>query len=130
MTEIYDTIQAVVASQGNKIFSIEFIKKNGDYRKMLVQAAVLPKHLKGDEASESAQRAVATRRENFPNLLNIWCMDHNACRSVNMDTVLRISGSGTVLFEVADAGDRIYQAKHHGDTKETVNFVRSSGDVA
>ena len=45
MNEIYDTIHGVVASQGSKIFSIEFIKKNGSYRKMLVQAAILPKHL-------------------------------------------------------------------------------------
>ena len=39
-------------------------------------------------------------------------MDHNACRSVNMDTVMRISGSGHVLYEVVDAGSKIYQAKH------------------
>ena len=112
MNEIYDTIQSIIASQGSKICAIEFIKKNGYYRKMLVQAAVLPKHLKGDDASESAKKGAETRRLNHPELLNIWCMDHNACRSVNMDTVMRISGSGHVLYEVVDAGSKIYQAKH------------------
>ena len=112
MNEIQDTIHGVVASQGSKIFSIEFIKKDGSYRKMLVQAAILPKLLKGEAASESAKKGAETRRLNHPELLNIWCMDHNACRSVNMDTVMRISGSGHVLYEVVDAGNKSYQAKH------------------
>ena len=107
----YNVIRDLIEAQGSLIVAVEFIKKDGSYRKMLVQAAVMPKRIKGDKASEQAQRAVATRKENHPNLLNIFDMDRNACRSINMDTVLRISGSGSVLFEVADASSKIYEAR-------------------
>ena len=107
----HQTIRGIIESQGSKITSVEFTKKDGSYRKMLVQSAVLPKHLKGEEASASAQQAAATRRANHPNLLNIWDMDQNAPRSVNMDTVLRIAGSGQVLYEVEGASEAIYESR-------------------
>lgn len=112
MDNHYSTIRDIISGQGSRICSVEFIKKDGSYRKMLVQSAVLPTRLKGDAASESAKKATETRRTNHPHLYNVWCMDNNAPRSINMDTVLRISGSGVVLYEVVGAGEKIYQARH------------------
>jgi hypothetical protein len=90
----YATVRALVASAGSRFFSIEFVKKNGDYRKMQVQQAAARTHAKGDTASESAQRAVATRAKNNPNLLNVWSVDKRAFRSVNMDTLRAITVDG------------------------------------
>ena len=112
MNVLYATIRDIIDGQGSRIFSVEFVKKNGMYRSMQVQAATLPKRVKGDKASEKAQRAVATRKANYPNLYNIWSMDANAPRSFDMDAVLRITGSGQVLYEVENASQLIYDAKH------------------
>ncbi len=111
MNILYATIMGIIDGQGSRIFSVEFVKKNGTYRSMQVQAATLPKRVKGDEASEQAQRAAATRKANNPHLYNIWSMDANAPRSFDMDAVLRITGSGQVLFEVENASGLIYDAK-------------------
>ena len=99
----YEQIRALVKSAGSQFFSIEFIKKNGEYRTMQVQQAALKNHVKGDTASESAQRAVATRAKNNPNLLNVWDVGKHACRSVNMDTLRAITING-VRYEVRANG--------------------------
>ena len=110
---MYDDILNIIESQGSRIFSVEFVKKDGSYRQMQCQGAATATHC-ADEPSDRGQRAAATRRQNHPNLLPIFSMDAGAIRSINMDTLLRIVGDGAVLWEVADAGKRIYEAKQAG----------------
>jgi hypothetical protein len=69
------TVKKFIADQGSKFVSIEFLKKNGDPRKMIFNPYGTRKHLKGDKASASSQQAVATRRTNNPHLFNIF--EHN-----------------------------------------------------
>lgn len=91
----YDEIRGFIAANGSKFMTIEFIKKDGSKRKMNFNPYGAAKHTKGDTASESAQQAVATRKANNPNLLNIWEQnnpdDETKFRSINMDTVYRIA---------------------------------------
>jgi len=94
----YSEIRSLVEAQGSKIISVEFIKKDGTLRKMLVQNAATRTHVKGEAASEQAKRAAATRALNHPNLLNIFDMDRGAIRSINMDTLIRIK-CGRILWE-------------------------------
>lgn len=94
----YATIRALIEAQGSKITSVEFIKKDGSYRKMLVQPAATKFRVKGDEACASAQQAAATRAENHPNLLNVFDMDRAAIRSIDMDTIFSIRSGGTLLY--------------------------------
>ena len=105
-TDLIDLFRA----QGSRIFSVEFIKKDGSYRKMLVQNCVLPTRVKGENASEQAKRAVAARRANHPELYNIWDMDRNAPRSINLDSLLRVHGGGALLYEAPDAEKRIAES--------------------
>ena len=114
MEQHYATIVELVESQGAKIFSVEFVKKDGSYRRMQCQNAATATHCVA-EPSERAKRAAATRRENHPNLLPIFSMDAAAIRSINMDTLLRLTGSGKVLWEAGNAGQLIYEAKHVGE---------------
>jgi hypothetical protein len=94
----YDTIRQIMQSQGSKITSVEFVKKDGSYRKMLVQSAATKTHCVGDAASDSAKQAVETRAANYPNLLNVFDMDRKAIRSIDMDTIFSIRGGGALLF--------------------------------
>jgi len=102
MTDKYNAIREIINAQHNKICSVEFTKKDGSYRKMLVQPAATRTHCAGDKASESARKGSETRKERHPNLLNIFDMDRKHIRSFNMDTLIRITGSGKVLWEAAD----------------------------
>ncbi len=97
----YNQIRGLVKSAGSRFMSITFIKKDGSERLMQIQPMGLAKHVKGDKASESAQRAVATRATNNPNLLNVWDVHKKAARSVNMDTVLRLVIAGQTWELVA-----------------------------
>lgn len=90
----YQDITDIVERAGGKFISIEFIKKDGTYRKMNIQPAAGKFHVKGETASEQAQRAAQTRKENNPNLLNVWDVQKHAFRSVNMDTVRAVTADG------------------------------------
>lgn len=96
--QLYDTLRNIIEGQGSRITSVEFIKKDGSYRRMLVQSAATKFHLAGDLAEESHARGAETRRARHPNLLNIWDMEKAAIRSINMDTIITITGSGKVLY--------------------------------
>ena len=94
----YDIICQIVKEQGSKIFSVTFLKKDGTLRTMLVQDAVTKFLCKGDAASEAARKAVLSRKLNNPNLLNVYDIQKQAIRSINMDTVIQISGKGQILY--------------------------------
>ena len=76
--------------------AVTFIKKDGSERTMQVQPATLKFHVKGDAASEAAQKAVETRALRHPHLLAVWDAEAKAARSVNLATITRIAVNGTV----------------------------------
>lgn len=86
----YAQIKALLATAGARFISIHFTKKDGSDRQMTFNPAAAPKRVKGEEASEQAQRAAATRATNNPNLVNVWDNGKQAFRSINMDTIYRI----------------------------------------
>jgi hypothetical protein len=83
----YRQIRALVATAGARFVSITFIKKNGEERTMVYNQLAAAPRVKGEAASEQAQRATATRAERNPNLLNVWDNGKQAFRSINMDTI-------------------------------------------
>lgn len=90
----YAQIKALLATAGARFISIHFTKKDGSDRQITFNPAAAPKRVKGDEASESAQKAVKTRATNNPNLVNVWDNGKQSFRSINMDTIYRIKVDG------------------------------------
>lgn len=97
-----DNIKRLFDSAGSTIFAVEFIKKDGEKRTMNVQTPAIQKHLVGGAASDSAKRAVETRKERHPHLLAVFDIAAQAIRSINLDTVLSVTVRKT-RFEVGPA---------------------------
>lgn len=89
-------------SAGSKILAVEFVKKDGTLRTMQVQLHAGRALLAGENADESHQAAVVTRRENNPNLRNVFDIAKKAWRSLNLDTLLAVTVRGT-RFDVGQA---------------------------
>jgi len=98
----YQQMRELIASAGGTFAGVVFTKKDGTKRTMQVQPAKLKFHVKGDKASEQAQRAAETRARNNPHLLNVWDVAKGAPRSINLDTVERITLRGET-FEYGKA---------------------------
>ena len=86
----------LLLSAGGRFCTVTFTKKDGTLRKMQVQPAALGLRLKGNAASEAAQRAAHTRQERHPHLLPVWDVRARAPRSINLATVSRIAANGQV----------------------------------
>ena len=84
----------LIASAKGRFCAVTFIKKDGSERVMNIQPAALPKHVKGDDASEAGRKAAATRKERHPHLLPVWDVAAQGVRSVNLDTVKTIAIDG------------------------------------
>ena len=90
----YKQMRALIDSAKGQYAGVVFTKKDGTLRTMNVQPAKLKFEIKGEDASESAKRAVATRAARHPNLYNAWDVQKKAPRSINLDTVERITVGG------------------------------------
>lgn len=86
-------IQSLLERAGSRFITIEFTKKDGENRVMNIQQAALKFAVKGDEASESAKKAVETRKKNHPELMAVFDVQKHEIRSINLDT------THTVRFE-------------------------------
>jgi hypothetical protein len=65
-------LAATAANPANSQFvTVDFVKKDGTPRTVTFNPAAIKSKLKGAEASESAQRAAVTRKENHPDLINV-----------------------------------------------------------
>ncbi len=84
----------IINAAGGRFVVVDFIKKDGTERTMKVQPAKLKFHCKGKDASESTQRAVATRKANHPHLMPVWDVESAGPRSVNLNTITRIQADG------------------------------------
>lgn len=93
--ELDEKRNLIQAAKG-RIVGVVFTKKDGTARTMRVQPAAIKAHIKGDTASEPAQRTAQTRRARHPHLMPVWDVDKAAVRSVNLATVSRIATNGTI----------------------------------
>lgn len=89
-------VHAVLDEAGSRFVSITFFKKDGTER-TLTTCNTATVGIKGDDALPSAQQAVETRRENFPNYLNRYDIHKKGWRTVNIDTIseMKVDGIGT-----------------------------------
>lgn len=102
MMSKYDQIRELLNQGKGQFVSVTFLKKDGTERTMNVQPAAGKYRVKGEAASEPAKQAAKTRAERYPNLLNVWSVDKQAFRSINMDTVTSVRCNGeTYEFEQA-----------------------------
>ena len=92
-----ETIRQFMDESGSRFLSVDFVKKDGTLRNMNCQLAAGRALLAGDAASDSAKQAVETRKANNPNLRNVYSVTDKAWRSINLDTVLRISRNGQIV---------------------------------
>lgn len=89
-------IRALIETAGSRFVSVEFIKKDGTPRKMLVNPARLGAVLRRDShvKSESHVRGAETRKVLNPHLLNVWDELAGGPRSINLDTLTQIKIDG------------------------------------
>lgn len=83
------------ASEGGRWFSVEFIKKNGERRRMICREGVY-RHLKGGELKYKPEKY---------DLRTVWDAEKEGYRMVPTDPsrVIRVKGRGTVLFKNPEA---------------------------
>lgn len=79
------------ASEGGRWFSVEFIKKNGEQRRMICREGV-HRHLKGGDLKYDPEKY---------DLRTVWDAEKEDYRMIPTDPsrVIRVKGRGTVLFE-------------------------------
>lgn len=100
------TIRKIIDTANTQFISVSFIKKDGSERVMNCHPTHIRAHIQ-EEISESAQRAVETRKANHPNLYNVWDVAANGARSINLDTVYRVKACGVeYLFDIDKEEDK------------------------
>jgi len=92
-----DNVKSLIESAGSTFIGVDFIKADGTFRTMNVQTHAGKSLLAGDAASDSAKQAVETRKRNNPNLINVFDVANSAWRSINLDTVQRVTIRGTTF---------------------------------
>jgi hypothetical protein len=91
-----DMVRNLIDSAGSTFVGVEYVSKSGNNRVMNVQTHAGKSLLKGDAASNSAKRGVVTRAINNPNLMNVYDVANNGWRSINLDTVTKVTVRGSV----------------------------------
>ena len=79
-------IRALIMASKGKIFSVHFVKKNGEERTMVGRLGV-KKHLKGGDSTTA----------HLPNLITCFDMVKKAYRCINLETVRWIKINGEVV---------------------------------
>lgn len=89
-------IRALIETAGSRFISVEFVKKSGELRKMLVNPARLGAVVRKEtfDKSESHVRGAATRKAANPHLLNVWDEIAGGPRTINLDTLTQIKVDG------------------------------------
>lgn len=77
-----ETIQTLVKG---KFFSVQFVKKNGEIRKMLARLGV-KKYLKGGQ-----------KGYDYDNLLTVYDVKKKAYRTININTLMKIKANGKTI---------------------------------
>lgn len=95
MENYYKTVRKIISDAGSQFIGIEFKKKSdGSNRVLNVQQPAIKNHIKGDKAEEQYIRAAKTRKDNNPNIMNVYSRDKQAIRSFDMNTLIRITVAG------------------------------------
>jgi hypothetical protein len=94
----YSHLRMLFASAGSRIFTVRFVKADQTLRVMKVQLAIGRKHLSSrEEKLESVKlESIRKRAEQNPNLFNVWDIEKNGWRSINLDTVQEVHLNGKV----------------------------------
>lgn len=85
--EVARSIKALLVSNNDKTFTVEFIKKDGTLRKMNCRLGV-KKHLKTGQASSTSH---------IPRYLTVFDMQKGSYRTINTETIQSISMRGVQL---------------------------------
>lgn len=88
-------IRKILKAANSHYVSVSFFKKDGSARVMTCNPKEIIGHIK-EEISESAKKAVETRKLNHPHLLNVWDVHANSAKSINLDTVYEIKAGGKI----------------------------------
>lgn len=103
MSRDYDAMRTLIESAKGRFCAVDFVKKDGTDRRMIVQPARLKNEIVGDDRSELAERRLKTYKENNPHLMPVWDVEKEAIRSINFDTVKRIACDREVYEYHAEA---------------------------
>ena len=87
-----EMLRSLIKSTNSMIFSIHFVKKNGELREMVAKDGV-EKHLVHPKGSGS------NRQEHCPNLITLFDVQAGHYKSVNLDTVTSIKCGNKVVWE-------------------------------
>lgn len=80
-------IRKLFENTNGKIFSVKFVKANGEVRQMQVRTSVT-KHLKGGKST----------LEGKENLMVVYSMDAKGYRCINLDTVISAKIAGVEMM--------------------------------
>jgi len=90
-------LRHLIKIAGGEFFSLTFVKKDGTPRRLVCHLPTTASRAAGDAASASARKAVATRRERHPHLINLWSVCDGGYRSVDLRRVKSLVIRGEVI---------------------------------
>lgn len=91
-----DLILGLLDRAGGRFAAITFTKKDGTERKLMVQPAAVETHTTGCKTKASAMGVLA-RRINHPHLIPVFDTVAKRIKSINLNTVSRVSVDGVEL---------------------------------
>jgi hypothetical protein len=87
-------VLALINSAGSTFIGVDFVKADGSLRTMNVQTHAGKVK---DDTTERSRRAVEARKARNPHILPVFDVANGAWRSINLDTVKRITMRGTTF---------------------------------
>ena len=87
-----EMLRSLIKATNSMIFSIHFVKKNGELREMVAKDGV-EKHLVHPKGSGS------NNQEHCPNLITLFDMQAGSYKSVNLDTVVLLKCGKKIVWE-------------------------------
>ena len=112
MTEVdrYFKIKQLMSTAGSRIFVVHFHKKDGSLRIMKIQNAIA-KHMvkgvtQGVPLTPEKRQEIQHRAEWNANLVNVWDLQAEGFRSLNLDTLQEVHINGK-LYKVSSNQDGV-----------------------
>ena len=94
MSEYFE-VKKLIASAGSRIFRIKFLKGNGEVTTRNFQNAAAKSRVKGDTIENAKYfESVQKRAKAHPNLLNLWSIDDNGFRAVDITRIISMRVNG------------------------------------
>ena len=86
-----EMLRSLIKATNSMIFSIHFVKKNGELREMVAKDGV-EKHLVHPKGVGS------NNQEAYPNLITLFDMQAGSYKSVNLDTVVLLKCGNKIVW--------------------------------